>query len=1268
MTSKIDVGRFTCVTLAVVFSSFLTPSISLAQDGETSVYQLVPVEERLTIENTIFFSLTDEPDTDENQQDESKTSDADKSDPPKANVTIISLPPKRETPPRNQADTSTTSVPNKLQADSQSAIPATKPAAEVRLTSSEKIEAMPSKPEKATTDAAPPKPKNGSISAALIEERRKQTEGVELTPEQRTKIDAHFQKAQELLKLAEEFRQKVATLKGKIEKSPQLIDELKAQFKQPLKDVDLTQISDQAQLAQQLATVKQELTQVEDKLKAFESHSKERTDRKTALASMLEDLKKRLNETQTSIANPPASGEAPSIVLARRTELEALTQLLKHQIELVPVEQSYYTTFADGFVLQRDLAARNKKQLQEELEALEKLQANLRQEEIRQQALAAKKAVQEAHPALKELALRNAELTQKRSEITQSLKQFETDVETIKSLLESIQTKIENARDKEERTGLTTSIGLLLRNEKYHLPDVIDYKARQKSAEQDILRLHEELIALEDERESLGDLEEKAKDIENTVHKSGTPVPADLDLNAMSLELLNARRQYLTDLIHDYESRLETQVELSTLEKSLIAEVNTFREYIDQRILWIRSANMAGVATLQATSTGLADLFSLSRWQDVLSRLFTTASENPLTSAAFGFLMLTLIVLQGFFIRRISQLGKVESEESAPEFTATMWAFAMTGLVAMVWPALIWITGHQMRNGSSVDEFSYVMGQALQFTAILFLSFELLRQLCRPQGVAECHLDWPQDAVRSLHRKLIGLMIVGLPLVFCFRLAGNWQDGQWADSVGRLSFISAMVWFGWSLHRMLHPGGTILQAFAKQVRTENKSWVATAAYLLAIVSPLTLAALAFIGYQYTAEQLFIRLELTLWLAVALLVVSSLFLRSVSNAQSGIARLRDRLQTVVGRETHSEEAHELSAEEDAESEFENREAFIKQARKFSRVAAIVLFLAGNWTIWGEVLPALDRVSGIELWWTTVQVAEAVTGETGTQIVPTSKSVPITLGHLIFSVCLLVMTSIAAGNVPMFLELTLLKRMPMEAGLRNAVTTLFRYAIAVVGMIFAAKTIGIGWSNVQWLVAALTVGLGFGLQEIFANFVSGLIILFERPVRIGDVVTIDGVSGAVSKIQIRATTIRDFDKKEYLVPNKEFVTGRLMNWTLSDKMNRVVINVGISYGADPDKARALMLQVADDNPRVLKDPAPVAGFEGFGDSSLNLVLRCFLPDLDNRLGVISDLHTEINKAFNQHNIEIPFPQMDLHVIPDVSNSAGEDESHGGLSKAA
>jgi potassium efflux system protein len=255
--------------------------------------------------------------------------------------------------------------------------------------------------------------------------------------------------------------------------------------------------------------------------------------------------------------------------------------------------------------------------------------------------------------------------------------------------------------------------------------------------------------------------------------------------------------------------------------------------------------------------------------------------------------------------------------------------------------------------------------------------------------------------------------------------------------------------------------------------------------------------------------------------------------------------------------------------------------------------------------------------------------------------------VTLRHAVIALLLLFATWVAFRNVPGLVEMLVLQRLPLDAPSRFALATVLRYLIAIVGIVLAFGAVDISWSNVQWLAAALTFGLAFGLQEIFANFVSGLIILAERPIRIGDTVTVQNVSGTVTRIRMRATTITDWDRKELVIPNKNFITGEVINWTLSDPTLRLTIPVGVSYSADVRKAERVLVQIAREHAQVLDDPAPYVNFTRFGDSTLDFELRVFLPHIDHLLSVRHDLHMSITEAFRRDGIEIAFPQRDLNI---------------------
>jgi potassium-dependent mechanosensitive channel len=255
--------------------------------------------------------------------------------------------------------------------------------------------------------------------------------------------------------------------------------------------------------------------------------------------------------------------------------------------------------------------------------------------------------------------------------------------------------------------------------------------------------------------------------------------------------------------------------------------------------------------------------------------------------------------------------------------------------------------------------------------------------------------------------------------------------------------------------------------------------------------------------------------------------------------------------------------------------------------------------------------------------------------------------VTVADILFAVALTIATIVLFRSLPALVDIVVLSRLPLDSGARYALSTVVRYVIAIIGVSLIFAALGLAWNKIQWLAAALTFGLAFGLQEIFANFISGLIILAERPIRLGDTVTVSDISGKVTRIRMRATTITDWDRKELIIPNKDFITNNVINWTLSDPILRVIVPVGVSYDSDVRSVEQVLLQVASRHEAVLQDPRPRALFLGFGDSTLNFELRVFIPNIEEFLRVKHDLHMQITEACRNADIEIAYPQRDLHV---------------------
>ncbi len=246
-------------------------------------------------------------------------------------------------------------------------------------------------------------------------------------------------------------------------------------------------------------------------------------------------------------------------------------------------------------------------------------------------------------------------------------------------------------------------------------------------------------------------------------------------------------------------------------------------------------------------------------------------------------------------------------------------------------------------------------------------------------------------------------------------------------------------------------------------------------------------------------------------------------------------------------------------------------------------------------------------------------------------------------LITVICFLILSRI--------LQRTVLKRvftyLKLDHGTSYTFGRIIHYVIIVIGVIFAFQFININLTGLAVIFGFLSVGIGFGLQNVTSNFISGLILLFERPIQVGDRVTVGEINGDVEEINIRSTTVRSERNISVIVPNSEFISSQVINWSHGDQKVRMDFNVGVSYDSDLDLVLKCLAEIAEANPHLIKDPAPEVHLVEFGDSSWNMQLRAWIPDPKIFRPVRSEINCAIVRKFREHNIEIPFPQRDLHV---------------------
>jgi potassium efflux system protein len=475
-------------------------------------------------------------------------------------------------------------------------------------------------------------------------------------------------------------------------------------------------------------------------------------------------------------------------------------------------------------------------------------------------------------------------------------------------------------------------------------------------------------------------------------------------------------------------------------------------------------------------------------------------------------------------------------------------------------------------------------------------------------GAGDKQLGWSLSTMTSIRRAMLALAAGFLPAIFVAQASMNMDGIAGSEEIARWAVIVALLVLTAVSARIFRPSHGVFSGVIAAHPTGLISMFRPVWYPLCALLPAALVLGAAAGYVITAITVVENIARSYWVILLLAVgISAL-------GRIGGAAL-DRFDL----------AGQLEAREEAR--FEN------QLRSFGRLLLALVTVAGLAWAWNDLIPAFGIVNNMAVW--TVAAGDG------------SARVPVTVRDIVFCVATVVVTSSLVRDLPGIINIVILRRFPIDRSARYALVALGRYFIVVTGIIVALACLRIRWNDVQWLAAAVTVGLGFGLQEIFANFVSGLILLAERPVRIGDLVTIDGISGRVSRIAARATTIVDFDNKDVIIPNKQLITGKITNWTLQESSVRVTIRVSVEADADLDSAVAGLREAAAGSAGVIANPGPEVLLVGFTSGSADIDVSIYVARPGELQPARHDLVGRSKRILAERGIAIAIPQMDVHV---------------------
>jgi potassium efflux system protein len=1111
---------------------------------------------------------------------------------------------------------------------------------------------------------------SGSYADSLsLDELRAKRSVVEasqnLDKEHKTSALAWLDKAIGFSELTDELNRQSEILSQQIKSAPLRIKNIHAELAKPFdtpKGVKtMAAKKDALELQQRLQKEQAQLTAAKDLLAGWDDQLTKQRDLLQLLPKNIADAKALLKMAGENLKSPPTAGDPTEITESHRLRLGAERLKLNAQIKVYEQQLNSHELLVSLFRAESDLAARKIAEREElikawQVEASERVQEEAAQ--ARQEAEEARDKTPESAAAVKEEYDINIALSAELEELTLRVTAVNENLDKVSNRHQELEEDFTLATERVENLVLTEAIGLALRRQRQMLPRADKYRQRSAERKLKMSEIREIQFQLERRRRALADIEsETNKIVDSLVYL--TPDKAET-LRSDVQGLLTDRRQLLDKLETGYNQLFKGLQNIEFSEQQVVTRAKAYADFLDAHLVWIRSSRILNYADFKNSAKVLQALVSPNNWRLTASDTLDSVQAKP------GLWILGLLFSLFFLFgrrwahRELSRLAERVKKVRKDRFSVSLRALTLTAYLAVAFPFVFAFVAWLLLKLPGPYDFTHAVAAGMLPAAVLWATFAFIFHFCQTDNLAHIHFKWPQSARHTLQRNLKWLFPLAVLMAFLISAMSAVKEMESGDSMAKLGLIvqgtAFSIFLGWTLR---FSGGIV----APILKNHPTGWLARLRYVwwpVAVGLPLLEAVLVVVGYFLSAMQLRGFFRETLLLVLFLIILNGLALRWLALARRRFAirearRKAEEKRKELLRKQAKEKAPGAEGQEAPVIHTEHEIGLAEidgQTRSILRTIIFILIALGLWAIWGPVFPAFGILQDIHLW----SYSGMVDGVTTT--------IPISLANLTMAVVVSVITFIASRNLPGLLEITILNRLPMDAGARYAFTTLCRYAITAIGIIVAFNTIGFRWSRVQWLVAALGVGLGFGLQEIVANFICGLIVLFERPFRRGDTVTVGDVSGTVSRIRIRATSILDWDRKELIVPNKEFITGKLVNWSLSDPISRFIVKVGIAYGSDVELAEKILLEIINENPMVLKEPKPSVYFLGFGDNSLNFELRIFISSIDHWLPTRHELHKAIDRKFREAGIVIAFPQRDVHfdtdsplkvqVVPDGSDT--------------
>ncbi|MGL6381324.1 miniconductance mechanosensitive channel MscM [Aeromonas caviae] len=942
----------------------------------------------------------------------------------------------------------------------------------------------------------------------------------------------------------------------------------------------------------------------------------------------VDELRKQLLQTRSLLDRLSFSNESDRLQEAQQLATRLKEQSLSDRIQMLELEQLSAQQRNDLGKLklqELNLAITDEDEWQTSLLA----QQNQLRRDKTEQALAESERLRRQLtsdlPLLQEQQQQNQALSLQLGALEDQIERVQDEQRGVDTSLSGLNELVNSVREQLEWLQISNAYGENLRSKLADLPAYFPLE-RLESA---IVKARMAKYQYETEQDALKD----PVQLRNSL-LSGDGITLDRAQRAVLDNLLKARRQLLTRLNDASDTLIQEQTRLKLLYSRQNSKIDEIRELSASHLFWMPDVRPLSPAVLLGVPAALGLAFNPANWLQLPRAI---AENNPLSLTLAGLGLLGLAWCWLKLARHLIQysqyiaprIGKVTQDK----FSLTSRLLVRSVLAALPLPAMVLMV-HGLLDGAWQYPFAMAVARGLGEIWFLLLALLVARHLTLEKGILILHFRWQKERVQRVWGQFRTLLLVLIPSFFVQGMASSYQEHAFYDSLGRLAFIIGALWlllFFARLNREKLPLTWGQADMTKPHLLHHFIWNSL------MLAPLLAVLGALFGYFYTSRTLLRQLELSLLAGLGCLLVYYLAHRwmLIQRRRLAFDRAKQKRAEILAQREREED--DLSSEipdvvEEPELDLDTISA---QSLGLVRTLLMLGFTMLVVVQWSDLNSAFSFLSSIEVW----QVSSKVAG--------IEQLSAITLQDLMLTVFAFILTVVTARNLPGLMELTLLQHLSLSPGTGFALTTVSKYLVLLIGALTGFSMLGIDWSKTQWLVAALSVGLGFGLQEIFANFVSGLIILFEKPIRLGDTVTIRDLTGTVTKIKTRATTIVDWDRKEIIVPNKAFITEQFINWSLSDAITRVRLRIRIGLTQNPKQVQQLLEQSVRESTLVLDTPAPEVFLIEFTDSALIYEIRLYVNNMDHRMPITHEVHSLILEKLGQVGMHLPHQQIDIRM---------------------